>query len=106
MATKVTFGPDNEAGRGEEQGDWLKGALEVARSTTGQGLRRSFAAQDLVNRMIDAAPHVMRIQVLAERSEVRRFASEDGTRLIYRGREIVPVRHRDPLRPWAGVVQL
>lgn len=106
MATKVTVGPDGDAGQTEEQADWLKGALETARSTTSQGLRKSFAAQESVNRMIDAAPHVMKIQVLAERSEVRRFASEDGSRLIYRGREIVPVKYRDPLRPWAGVVRV
>ena len=106
MVTKGTASPDGDAGRIEDQADWLKGALEVARSTNGRGLRRSFAAQDLVDRMIDAAPHVLRIQVLAERSEVRRFASEVGNRLTYRGREIVPVKYRDPLRPWAGTVQL
>lgn len=87
-----------------EQANWLSGALEIQRQTAGKRTKRSYATQDHVDRMIRSAPHVRRIQVLAERRDVLRFATADGERLVYRGREIVPVRYADPLRPWAGVV--
>jgi hypothetical protein len=35
---------------------------------------------------------------------VLRFARAEGNRLVYREREILPVRLKDPHRPWLGVV--
>ena len=88
-----------------EQETWLTGALELHRKTAGKARpRRSYAAQEQADRLIEAAPNVRRIQVFAERLDVQRFAYVEGDRLMYRGREIVPVRYLDVSRPWAGVV--
>ena len=87
-----------------DQANWLTGALEMQRATAGNRTKRSYAVQDHVDRMIATAPAVKRIQVLAARRDVLRFAREEGGRLMYREREVLPVKYRDPLRPWCGVV--
>ena len=85
-----------------DQADWLAGALEIHRQTAGKWSKSSSALQELIDRMIAAAPQVQRIRVLADRCKVLRFAREDGGRLLYRGREVVPVSYKDPVCPCAG----